>query len=69
MTGSASIAAAHGLRNIPLSYDNAEWERSALRLVYSLFPEWESEPGEIKFTRFTDGITNTVSAIAPAIHQ
>ncbi|KAI9754645.1 MAG: hypothetical protein M4579_004608 [Chaenotheca gracillima] len=48
------------LRQLPLSYNNAESHTSALRLIFSLFPEWETEEGEIEFTRFTDGITNTL---------
>lgn len=48
------------VRFINLSYDNTESERSARQLVFTLYPEWESSPGEIEFVRFKDGITNTV---------
>ena len=48
------------LRHIPCSFNNADFDASARRLVFSLFPEWEKSEGEVKFTRFTDGITNTV---------
>ena len=48
------------LRHIPCSFTNADHQNSALRLIFTLFPEWEHEEGEVKFTRFTDGITNTV---------
>lgn len=48
------------LRYIPLSYNTADSEKSALRLVLSVHPEWEGSEGPIEFTRFTDGITNTV---------
>lgn len=48
------------LRHIPLSYNNADSQGSALRLLFTLFPDWEHLEGEIKLTRFTDGITNTV---------
>ena len=48
------------IRHIPLSYNNAESQTSALRLVLTLFPEWEYEEGKVEFVRFTDGITNTV---------
>ncbi|KAI9843342.1 MAG: hypothetical protein M1837_006468 [Sclerophora amabilis] len=49
-----------GFRRIPLSYNNAESETSALRLIYALCPGWENEEGEVMFERFTDGITNTL---------
>ena len=48
------------LRHIPGSFDTSQHQASALRLIYDLFPEWEHDDGEIKFTRFTDGITNIV---------
>ncbi len=48
------------IRHVPLSYSNAESQTSALRLVLTLFPEWEHEDGNVEFIRFTDGITNTV---------
>lgn len=49
------------LRFIPLSYNNADSQTSALRLVLTLFPNWENDEGKIEFIRFTDGITNTVT--------
>lgn len=48
------------LRHIPLSYNNADSQTSALRLVLTLFPDWEHGDGKIEFIRFTDGITNTL---------
>ncbi len=48
------------IRFIPLSYNNAESQTSALRLILALFPEWEHTDGKIEFVRFTDGITNTL---------
>ena len=45
---------------IPLSYDSADSHTSALRLVLSVFPEWEGGEGQVEFFRFTDGVTNTV---------
>ena len=48
------------LRHIPLSYNNADSVPSALRLVLTLYPDWERAEGEIEFIRFKDGITNTV---------
>jgi ethanolamine kinase len=50
------------LRNIPLSHNAADSHASALRLIFALDPDWEASEGEVKFTRFTDGITNTVSS-------
>lgn len=54
------------IRFIPLSY-NSEDPESASRLVTELRPDWT--PSSIRFTRFTDGITNTllraVSADSP----
>ena len=46
------------VRFIPLSYNGAESQTSALRLILTLRPEWEG--GKIEFIRFTDGITNTL---------
>ncbi|KAK0509723.1 hypothetical protein JMJ35_008117 [Cladonia borealis] len=48
------------LRFIPLSYNNADSQTSALRLILTLFPNWEHGEGKIEFIRFTDGITNTL---------
>lgn len=48
------------VRFIPLTYSPADSHSSALRLILSLFPEWEHTSGTIKFVRFTDGITNTL---------
>lgn len=50
------------LRYIPLSYNHADSQASALRLVLSLNPDWEGPGNQIEFVRFTDGITNTVCA-------
>ncbi|OJD17600.1 hypothetical protein AJ78_02299 [Emergomyces pasteurianus Ep9510] len=51
------------LRYIPLSYNQADSQASALRLVLTLNPEWEHSDGNIEFIRFTDGITNTLLKI------
>lgn len=48
------------LRHIPLTFDNADPEASALKLIEEFAPQWKTEEGEVKFTRFTDGITNTL---------
>ena len=50
------------IRFIPLSYNNADSQTSALRLILTLFPNWEHDEGKIEFIRFTDGITNTVTS-------
>lgn len=48
------------LRYIPLSYNYADSQASALRLVLALNPDWKGPSNRIEFIRFTDGITNTV---------
>jgi ethanolamine kinase len=56
-------AAQHGLGNIrllPLRYDNADSEASALRLIRALVPEWGTGDSRVDLLRFTDGITNTL---------
>ena len=45
---------------LPLSYSNADSQTSALRLILTLFPDWDHSDGKIEFIRFKDGITNTV---------
>ncbi|OKL60248.1 hypothetical protein UA08_04579 [Talaromyces atroroseus] len=51
------------LRYIPLTYDHADSQASALRLVLSIKPDWEGSGNNIEFVRFTDGITNTLLKI------
>jgi ethanolamine kinase len=48
------------IRYIPLTYNNAESQTSALRLILALMPQWQHTEGKIEFIRFTDGITNTL---------
>lgn len=48
------------VRFIPLTYNSAESQTSALRLILTLRPEWEGSSSKIEFIRFTDGITNTL---------
>jgi ethanolamine kinase len=62
-SASTNAGVSKALRHIPLSYNNADSQTSALRLVLTLFPEWEHDEGKIEFIRFTDGITNTVGYI------
>lgn len=56
----ANVGTCEPLRHIPLSYNNADSQTSALRLILTLFPDWEHGDGKIEFIRFTDGITNTL---------
>lgn len=51
---------ASSVRFVPLTYNPAESQTSALRLVLSILPDWEHTDGSIEFVRFTDGITNTL---------
>ncbi|KAE8371178.1 putative ethanolamine kinase [Aspergillus bertholletiae] len=51
------------LRYIAQSYNHADSQASALRLVLSLNPHWEGADNNIEFVRFTDGITNTLLKI------
>lgn len=48
------------LQHIDLCYEHTDSDRSALRLIYNLYPDWEYSEGEVELVRFTDGITNTV---------
>jgi ethanolamine kinase len=48
------------VRFIPLTYNPAESQTSALRLILTLRPDWEHGDSKIEFVRFTDGITNTL---------
>jgi ethanolamine kinase len=59
-TKTADKASASNIRFIPLSYNNADSQTSALRLILALMPQWEHTDGKIEFVRFTDGITNTL---------
>lgn len=59
-SNSLDAAIPKDLPRIPLSYNNADSQASALRLILTLFPDWEHGEGPIEFIRFTDGITNTV---------
>ncbi|KAF9889749.1 hypothetical protein FE257_007055 [Aspergillus nanangensis] len=51
------------LRYIPQSYNHADSQASALRLVLTLNPHWEGAGNKVEFVRFTDGITNTLLKI------
>lgn len=61
---SPAAAIAHGehghVRFIPLTYDNGDSRRSALKLIRTLMPHWAADESHIDLVRFTDGITNTL---------
>lgn len=44
-----------------LSFDLQNSEASVLKLVYWIRPKWRENPQELEITKFTEGITNTVS--------
>ncbi|KAF8429720.1 kinase-like domain-containing protein [Tirmania nivea] len=46
------------IKYIPLSYNPHNSQSSATHLVLTLFPDWEVK--DLRFVRFTDGITNTL---------
>ena len=48
------------VKALAMTYSNANSDESALKLVYSIRPEWVARPGPVKIVRFTDGIMNTV---------
>lgn len=50
-------------RYIAQSYNHADSQASALKLVLTLNPHWEGPGNNIEFVRFTDGITNTVCSV------
>lgn len=60
------VGCSPNLRHVPLSYNSAESDRSASRLIFALFPEWEHAEGKLEFVRFKDGITNTVRTLKSA---
>jgi ethanolamine kinase len=56
------IGALYSIPYIPLYYDNEDPDASALKLVQAYAPEqWKDTNGEIKFKRFTEGITNCLT--------
>jgi len=48
------------VRHIDLCYDHTDSTPSALRLIYTLCPDWEHSEGPVELIPFTEGITNTV---------
>ncbi|CAI7628551.1 uncharacterized protein N7487_002817 [Penicillium crustosum] len=63
MGSTETKAATPEFRYIPLSYNHADSQSSALRLILTLNPDWEGPGNNIEFVRFTDGITNTLLKI------
>lgn len=55
------------IRSLPLAYHVEDSDASATQLILALLPEWGQADGKIEFTRFKDGITNTVND--PGIHK
>lgn len=61
MSPSADATMDHALvRFIPLSYDPADSDASARKLILTLAPSWASDDSHIEFNHFKDGITNTL---------
>ena len=48
------------VRFLPLSYSVEDSRPSALRLIYTIKPDWSKDDANIELIRFTDGITNTL---------
>ncbi|CAD0096663.1 unnamed protein product [Aureobasidium vineae] len=57
------------VRHIDLCYDHTDSERSALRLIYTLCPDWEHDEGPVELIPFTEGITNTAIKKRPGYTQ
>lgn len=61
MSPSAPNGGQHGhVPFLPLSYDKDDSQKSALKLILTIMPDWASEDSNVEFVRFTDGITNTL---------
>lgn len=48
---------------IDLSFDVNNYETSVLNLIYWVRPKWRDHADELKITKFTEGITNTVRSL------
>ena len=55
------ISGLQAIPHIPICYDIADHDKSALRLVQEYSPEWRNHDSHIRFKRFTEGITNTLT--------
>lgn len=60
MSPSATLSNLGQVRHIPLRYDGSDSQASALKLILTLMPDWDSSDSNVEFVRFTDGITNTL---------
>ncbi|KAK8050358.1 kinase-like protein [Apiospora phragmitis] len=60
VNGGGSDGAAVHIPVIDLSYDPGNPDTSARQLVTALRPDWADPGAKVEFTRFTDGITNTL---------
>ena len=56
------------MRFIPIAYGGKDPQESAMRLVLALRPDWANSKSSIKFTRCTDGITNTLLKVTNEAH-
>lgn len=59
--GNGGVTSSSGTPYTDLRFDASDQEDSALRLVYWIRPKWREHAGHLQITKFTDGITNTVS--------
>lgn len=55
------VSGLQAIPHIPICYDVADHDKSALRLVQEYSPEWKNHDSHIRFKRFTEGITNTLT--------
>jgi hypothetical protein len=53
------------IRELPLAYNEAEFEISAREIVFEIHPYWKTDPGPVVIHRFTEGIMNTVCSSEP----
>lgn len=54
-------------KRISMSFNNSESNQSALQLVYSIRPDWETSPGSIDVHRFTAGVMNTLLKVTKRV--
>ncbi len=48
------------IRELPLAYNEADFENSAREIVFEINHQWKTDPGPVVIHRFTEGIMNTV---------
>ena len=56
----SQAASDHQVRFISSTFSADDNYASALHLIGQLRPDWLDDPSQVRFTRFTDGITNTL---------